>query len=74
MVNNVQTWFLGRVQWLNYIFLAMKDIINLQLGVFSISFFEEFLSSKLQDSRKFLFVKWVTPEANIICVKKGGKK
>lgn len=52
----------------------MKDIINLQLGVFSISFFEEFFSSKLQDSRKFLFVKWVTPEANIICVKKGGKK
>lgn len=47
------------------------NIMNLQLGIFSVSFFKEFLSTKLQDCSKFFFVKWITPEAKIICVKKG---
>ena len=63
--------FLWRLWLLNDKFLAMKNIMNLQLGIFSVSFFKEFLSTKLQDCSKFFFVKWITPEAKIICVKKG---
>lgn len=63
--------FLWRLWLLHDKFLAMKNIMNLQLGIFSVSFFKEFLSTKLQDCSKFFFVKWITPEAKIIRVKKG---
>ena len=53
----------------------MKNIMNLQLGIFSISFFKEFLSTKLQDCSKFFLVKWITPEEkNNVCEKKESKK
>ena len=60
---------------LNDKFLAMKNIMNLQLGIFSVSFFKEFLSTKLQDCSKFFFVKWITPEEkNNVCEKRKVKR
>ena len=49
--------------------------MNLQLGIFSVSFFKEFLSTKLQDCSKFFLVKWITPEEkNNVCEKRKVKR